>query len=308
MGDWVMKAKAGSMHEKLRELVTLKAGQARCVVCPDIGGSVTAWTIGSQNMLRRTAERALASSDPLAMSSFPLVPYSNRIGFGRFDYLGQSFTIEPNFAPEPHAIHGIGWKMPWVVSNISETRCVLDLNYFADGRWPWSFSARQVIELSENKLTMTLETVNTADQPVPLAFGHHPYFEKSGAFLTFRARRVLMSGKDMLPTYSETPSGGFDFSKGERVEGHDIDHCYAGWDGDARIVWRDRSLGLIITSDMEAAVVYIPKDGEAFCFEPVPHVNNALNRPDDRPAMPVIEPGDIYRSSIVMKAVAAEDV
>ena len=159
------------------------------------------------------------------------------------------------------------------------------------------------MKLSENKLTMTLEAVNLADQPVPLAFGHHPYFDQSGAFLSFNARQVLMSGQDMLPTYLEVPSGGLDFSKGKRIEGHDIDHCYAGWDGHAQIVWQDRLLGLIITANMEAAVVFIPKNGEAFCFEPVPHVNNALNRPEDHPAMPVVEPGDMYRSSIVMEAV-----
>lgn len=277
-------------------------------MCPDVGGSIASWRIDGQDMLRRADEAAIASGDPLQFASFPLVPFSNRIADGKFDWQGETFQIEPNFAPEPHAIHGVGWKTPWEVSELSERQCVLTFSHKADGRWHWPFSATQTVTLGEHTLDIALEAVNLCDAPTPLAFGHHPYFDQYGAYLSFDADRVFMSGSDGLPTSSTTPLGKFDFSKGEPVHGRDIDHCYGGWPGKARIVWHDRPLGLVMESNMCAAVVYIPQDGDSFCFEPVPHINNALNRPDDEPTMPVIPPDSSYRSTISMTAAAAEQV
>jgi aldose 1-epimerase len=114
---------------------------------------------------------------------------------------------------------------------------------------------------------------------------------------------VLMNGQDALPIDAVVPTGHFDFANVVTVAGRDIDHCYAEWDGEAEIRWEDRPLALHIRSDMKAAVVYIPVGGSAFCFEPVPHVNNALNRPDLSPAMPVIQPGASFSSSIVLQTV-----
>lgn len=290
------------------QILTLKAGAAECSLCPDVGGSIISWNVDGQDMLRRTDDAAIASGDPLRLASFPLVPFSNRIADGKFDWRGDAFQIEPNFPPEPHAIHGVGWKIPWRVSEQLEAHCVLSLLHKADRSWHWPFSAKQTVTVSENTLKIVLEAVNLCVEPTPLAFGHHPYFDQHDAYLAFNADQVFISDADGLPTHSETPSGAFDFSKGKRVEGHDIDHCYGGWNGEARIIWRGRPLGLVITSNMAAAVVYIPERGDAFCFEPVPHINDALNRPEAQPAMPVILPGDTYRSTITMTAIAARPI
>jgi aldose 1-epimerase len=56
---------------------------------------------------------------------------------------------------------------------------------------------------------------------------------------------------------------------------------------------------------MTAAVVYERKGGNAFCFEPVPHINNALNRPGDLPAMPKVQPGKSFTGIIRLTAVKA---
>jgi galactose mutarotase-like enzyme len=76
------------------------------------------------------------------------------------------------------------------------------------------------------------------------------------------------------------------------------------WDGRARIAWEGRPLELLITSDLPAAVVYIPKGEDRFCFEPVPHCNNALNREDADPPMPVVAPGEEFTAVIRFEAVA----
>jgi aldose 1-epimerase len=285
--------------------VALYAGPATCILGPDLGGSIFRWTIDGQDMLRNSNDAAVASRDPLQTASFPLVPFSNRIANGMFNWQGRKMAIRPNFAPEPHAIHGLGWKVRWEIIEQSETQSVLYYRHTADDRWGWPFAATQTFTLGDNMLKIAMEAVNLADEPTPLAFGHHPYFDQHNANLTFEAEQFFMADANGLPTCSATPTGAFDFSKGKLVEGHGIDNCYAGWNGEAQIVWKNRPLGLRIVSDMPAAVLYIPKDGDAFCFEPVPHINNALNLPGQEPAMPVIQPREAYRSTITMFAVPA---
>jgi len=289
----------------LPELVSIVYGDNISTICPALGGSIIGWSVGEQEMLRRADADAIASGDPLAMASFPLVPFSNRIGNAQFIWKGREIRITPNFAPEPHAIHGMGWKQAWTIAERSDAHCVLKLQHAADARWPWPFEATQRFTLSAGMLELTLIATNLSDEPAPLAFGHHPYFDMDGAHLTFTAARVLMSGEDAMPCEAITPNGEFDFSTDSKVAGRSIDHCYAGWDGKTRIHWTGRQLALEITADMKAAVVYVPKDGSAFCFEPVPHVNNALNLPEALPTMPIVAPGEYFTATVLLKAVNA---
>jgi aldose 1-epimerase len=287
------------------ELVSIRVGDSICTLCPALGGSIIGWSINNQEMLRHADAAAIASGEPLSLASFPLVPFSNRIGYARFTWEGRQIEIARNFAPEPHAIHGVGWKDAWEIVDKGDRHIVLHLHHEADARWPWSFAATQSYHLENGSLTIKLSAANLANEPAPLAFGHHPYFDQEHASLSFVASGVLMNGVDALPTDEVSPEGQFDFRGGGDVHGRDIDHCYAGWDGRARISWAGRPLALEITADMKAAVVYIPKDGSAFCFEPVPHINNAINRPQDLPNMRTISPGASLTNTICLTATKA---
>jgi aldose 1-epimerase len=111
-------------------------------------------------------------------------------------------------------------------------------------------------------------------------------------------------GDDGLPSQWTKPTASFDFSEGLSVEDADIDHCFTGWSGAARISWPHKDWALQITSSRELthAVVYIRSDLDAFCFEPVAHSNDALSRPE-RADMPIIPPGESFRASITFRAV-----
>jgi aldose 1-epimerase len=290
---------------RLPEIISIEDSGSKCCFVPSIGGSITSWAVDGQNILRASSPKAIASAEPLRLSSFPLVPYSNRIGYGRFNWAGQTQSIKPNFPPEPHAIHGVGWKRAWTVSHLTPSSCELAITHNADENWPWPFVASQHLELTGGALRITSKATNLSDQAVPLAFGHHPYFDQTGAFLQFDAKTVLTNDTDALPRDSQVIDGVFDFTHPSAVIGRGIDHCYANWNGRAFIQWKPRPLALEILSDVRAAVVYIPKNGEAFCFEPVPHVNNALNRNDLAPAMPVIQAGESFSTTMILQTTPA---
>ena len=289
-------------------MLTISEGASHCTINPQLGGSITSWTVADQNMLRAARPDALAAGNPLGMSSFPLVPYSNRIRDGSFEWAGKRIAILPNFAPEPNAIHGTGWEDEWTAVHYAPNRVGLTLDHAGDARWPWPFRAEQMITVSAAGLRLDLTATNLADVDVPLGFGHHPYFDAEGASLRFAANWVWLSGDDNLPTAAVVPSGAFDFRDGASVTGRSIDHSFAGWSGNATIAWQGRPLALEISASLPAVVVYIPDNGDTFCFEPVPHVNNALNLDRQASLLPVIAPGQTFTATIHFLAVASSDV
>lgn len=281
--------------------IILRAGSAECEIWPDAGGSIARWAIDDQDMLRRATATARTDKLPLGMSSFPLVPYSNRIGFARFDYHGRTVELEQNFPPEQHAIHGTGWTARWDSECIGNDKVLLHYIHQPDGHWPWKFEAEQHISLSPEELRIELIARNLSDQTVPLAFGHHPYFDSEGAKLSFQADRVWRNADNGLPAYAEQPKGPFEFANGPAVTGRVLDNGYAGWSSKAQIAWAGRPRKLEISSDMKAAVIYIPAGEDYFCFEPVPHIINALNLPGHQPQMRMVSPGACFGSEICFK-------
>jgi aldose 1-epimerase len=287
------------------QCIEIADGDSICRLVPNMGGSISAWAVAGQNMLRCTSDDEIASRSPLQLSSFPLVPYSNRIGYGRFPWKNETIQVTPNFAPEPHSIHGTGWQNIWHVEQKDANAVSLHYRHNGNADWPWSFDARQDIQVSADSLRMDLYATNLSDHAVPLAFGHHPYFDQSGAALEFSASKVWHNGDNGLPVHAMAPTGDFDFETAHQVMGRNVDHCFTGWNGEARIWWADRALQLKITSSLRAVVVYIPKGGDRFCFEPVPNVTNALNLAGEEPQLPLVEPGASVHSFVVLKAIPA---
>jgi aldose 1-epimerase len=288
------------------DVITLLHGDDRCELYPRIGGSIAGWTVDGQQMFRAANAAGIAARDALGMASFPLVPYSNRIAQGRFEWNGSLITLARNFPPEPHSIHGVGFQSPWLCAERTDSSAVLTLIHEPNAGWPWPFEARQRITLAGGELVLKLRAVNSGSHPAPLAFGHHPYFPLPGAHLTFCAAGVWLKGDDDLPREQVAPSGQFDFSRAAPVERADIDHCFTGWSGPARIEWQDQPLALEISGspELSAAVVYVRSGVDGFCFEPVPHINNALNLRGYEPPIPIVAPGGTFSAGIRFRALA----
>jgi aldose 1-epimerase len=296
------------LHAKAQKFPVLKlaSGFDRCELLPGLGGSIGSWTVQGQPMLRAASDLAVASADPLGCASFPLVPYSNRIRDGHFEWAGRSISLARNFSPEPHSIHGVGFERPWDVCSSGADYAVLGLRHRPGAAWPWPFEAEQRISVANGLLNIEMSAVNLADRPVPLAFGLHPYFPREGAHLQFKAKRVWLMGDDGLPTLCVKPFDKFDYTIAMPVSRGDIDHCYTGWEGSARITWPRKAWALEISGseNLTCAVVCIGEDLEGFCFEPVPHLNDALNRHDADFSMPIAAPGERFTASVRFQAVA----
>ena len=288
------------------DTLRLTAGAAELVLAPAAGGAILSWRVDGQPMLHDARVPAASGWNPLDMASFPLVPFSNRIGGGAFLWDGVRHQLPPSALPDRHAIHGVGWRRAWRVVESAADRALLRHEHDASADWPWAYAAEQRFRLTAFGLEIAMTATNAADRPVPLAFGLHPYFDAAGAHLRFAASPIWRSGIDGLPARSEPPGADRDFREGLAVTATDLDNGYDGWDGRAAIWWADRPYALRITSDLPCAVVYTPASERFFCFEPVPHSNNALNLAGEGRAMPVVTPGEVFSADVRFEVLPRE--
>ena len=252
-----------------------RAGDLRLALRPDLGGCLAGLWLGDLPVLLSAEPQALQAVRPSA--SYPLVPYSNRIGFCRFRWHGHDFATRPNFDDSPHSLHGVGWLRPWQVEAHDASSVRLALQHEGDQHWPFAFAAWQRIELSPGALRLTMGITNTDARPAPAGLGWHPYFPKRSrsrlhAELTDRWEPDPAT---QLPT-RRVPQPGIDGDVAHLA----FDHCFEGWRGAARV--RDEKLSLRLTSSLPYLVVYTPPHKPYFCVEPVSHVSNALHMADPR--------------------------
>jgi aldose 1-epimerase len=230
-------------NKNTANVVELRAGDLRLALRPDLGGSIAGLWLGDTPVLRSVDPAALTG--PRQSGCFPLVPYSNRLGYRRFRWQGREYSTLPNFGDD------------------------------SDASWPFTFDVSQRFELSDNALALSMHFTNIDARSQPVGLGWHPYFPKRA-----RSRiHVECSGRwesdvtTHLPTRRVAQSG----IDGE-VRHLDFDHCFDGWRGAARV--RDERMSVALTSSLPYLVVFTPPTRDHFCIEPVSHVNNAIHMAD----------------------------
>ena len=252
----------------------LHAGALRLALRPDLGAAIAGFWHDTTPILRSCEPAELASSRPSAC--FPMAPYSNRIGYRHFRWLGRDFSTAPNFDEgNPHSLHGTVWQVPWRVTGSNSTQAELAVTHQANEHWPFNFDATQSFELSDNALTLRMTLTNIDARSQPAGLGWHPYFPKrSRSRLHVEcSERWESDPTTQLPTRRVTQAG----IDGE-VRHLDFDNCFEGWQGAANV--RDEKLALRITSSLPYLVVFTPPARDYFCVEPVSHVSNAIQMGD----------------------------
>jgi aldose 1-epimerase len=250
----------------------LRAGELRLALRPDLGGALARLWHGEHPVLRSTEPAELTGSRKSA--SYPLAPYSNRLGYRRFRWLGQDHTTAPNFDDNPHSVHGVAWQRAWSVVAADASSAELAYAHAPDEHWPFPFALRQRIVLTPDALELHLAITNTAPNPQPVGLGWHPYFPKRPhSRLHIELTDRWESDASGLPT-RKLPQPGIDGDVAHLA----FDHCFEGWRGAARI--RDDRFSMRLTSSLPYLVVYTPATSPYYCVEPVSHVSNAIHMAD----------------------------
>lgn len=270
--------------------VELVCGDFRCSLRPDLGGCIAGLWLGGTPVLRSTPAPALASVRQAG--SYPLVPFSNRLGQATLKWAGTSHPLVQNIASEPHAIHGVGWQRSWEVLQADEGFALLSYEHKPDAAWPFAFDSSQAFRLTANTLELTLSITNQSAKPAPVGLGWHPYFVKrSRSHIAFEASGRWEMSPEKLPTH-HVASHGLDADCATL----DVDHCFDGWRGVVHL--RDDTLHTRIRSSLSRLVVFTNATRDFVAIEPVSHVNNAINlmalggATGDELGIRVLQPGE----------------
>nr|WP_157398718.1 MULTISPECIES: aldose 1-epimerase [Ramlibacter] len=283
------------------QLLHLAAGDLRLALAPAVGGSIAAfsrvWREGGHervlHWLRPASDEGLAQRHPLAMASFPLVPFCNRIRNGRASFEGREIRFPPNHPAEdsPHALHGIGWQRAWTLQSGGPGEAVLTLEVEAGPAWPWHFAAQQTYRLQPHALEVVIAVTNRDSVAMPAGIGHHPYFlHEPGTRLTTTTRAMWETDDEVMPTGLAETDVVRQLRQGALLADLHTDNNFTGWSRTARIDWPADAQGparrLVLQAEppLDRFVLYCQRGYEFFCAEPVSQCTDWLNLAGQYPA------------------------
>ena len=284
------------MRNKKLEIQWLRhAGQSLGFV-PGLGGSVAAWQLDSHHAFNQT-ETVInlwrlwdgVSVDRYKLASFPMVPWSNRIGLGGFEQAKVFHKIVPNREGEAYPIHGDGWLQPWVLTQPSDDTVIMTLESDQFQGNPYKYRAVQQFVLHKDGMEQTLSVTHMGNESLPYGLGQHPWFLRSKTTrLHASVKGVWLSGTDPMPTkHTGNFPKSWDLNQGIDVNGTLVDNGFTGLVGDACIHHPDKNLKITMRlpevlggkSQDGFCLLYRPEHGSAFCFEPITHPIDAFHLP-----------------------------
>lgn len=258
--------------------ITVHAGAAIVEILPQLGASITEFTVGNKPVLRPWSGQL--EDGAFAMAHNLLVPFANRIADG-FAWDGNYYALDANRADIRYPIHGDAYCRNWQVVSCETDRAVLELNPGSFG--PWHYHAVLTVQLSPHDFAMQLAVTNLSNTNLPYGLGFHPWFPRSQATrLEFNATRVWLSGDDDLPSGNAAVviPNKWQFAKAKALPATKIDNAFVGWERSAKIYQGSDAVSIEITASalLTYAHVFSPsKVAKFFCFEPVSHPPNAHN-------------------------------
>lgn len=293
----------------MSSVLNLSNGNLTATIHGECGGSITAFRIqqpsGPVDLLRPTPEETIAQKNGPGCSSYPLVPYSNRIKNGHLTFQGRTWQSPRTFPNHPHTLHGHGFKGAWHVERSDPRSGELSFEYQGSD-FPSAYRAVQQFDLTERSLTVKMYLTNTGKERMPAGIGFHPFFPKTqDTRLQVALDGVwLMAENDGIPTEHTRVPPQWDFSTLRDLGDVVLDHCFTGWNSQRAVVeWPSRGVRVVMTGQgpLKFIILYTPAGQTFFAMEPVSNMNDGFNRAEKGEAgtgTVVLEPGDELAGSM----------
>lgn len=254
-------------------VLTLRRGGIEVDLAPAAGGRIAQIRVDGIEQLIGPDDGWPAM---IAWGCYPMVPWAGRVRDGRFRFEGRDWQLSRNLGE--HAIHGVGFAMPWRIDHLGDASARLSLELPEDAAWPFGGVARQQVEVRENAVRLLL-SVQAGARAMPADIGWHPWFRKPDR-LDFKPLQMYprdAEGIAVLPAGS--PSDG------------PWDDCFLG---EGEIVLHRDGRAVRLSSECGHWVVY---DGTAHatCVEPQTGPPDAFNL-----AQRVLQPGEVLGVSLTL--------
>lgn len=269
---------------------------------PKHGGCVDRLEWRGHEVLFPTSARAdIDTAHPTERAGFLMVPFAGRISGSRYAFESTQYVLTPNFLPEPNAIHGFGWQLPWHIE--AQTGSEITLVYeHKTVQWPASYLARQTFRLTKTALELDMSLTNTGMRPMPAGLGWHPYFAASGAHIQSQVSTIWRPENAAIKAQPEPLDPTCNLNTDQLVTGLRLDHCFTATTPDTRITWPSRGLQVRMTASdiFSHFVIYTPQGEAFFCAEPISHVPDAVNlaKPARETGLRALKPNETLSGTV----------
>lgn len=276
------------------DLLTIASDVWQVDVLPGTGAALAAGRVRTddgvwRDLLRPTHPRG--AGNPEKTSSWPMVPWANRISGGLLRFGGRSWQLQRNGA-DLSAIHGATRNVAWPVVDRTEGAVALELDTRAlvGVNFPWHFVARVEYRLDGAELAVTTSLRNVADEAFPAGFGHHPYFRRAlvpvgatpptrspGPVLEIPAHRGWRMHDGLVRGPAREPRAVADFRTAREVGAVVLDDVLTDLEPGApvRLHYPELTAELRLDATYTHLVVYSPRGRSYLAVEPQTQVTDA---------------------------------
>ncbi len=168
-----------------------------------------------------------------------LIPWPNRIGDGRYHFLGADYQLPLTEPGKHNASHGLVRWSPWALEQPARDRVVGRHHVYPQPGYPFSLDLEVEYQLSEGGLRAQLAATNAGPTPAPYGAGHHPYLRVGTEWvddivLQVPAATMIPTDDRGLPRAAPVPVADteVDFRHPRRVGSAVLDVCYCDLDRD----------------------------------------------------------------------------
>ena len=246
-----------------------------------------------------------------------LYPWANRLGAWEYEVAGRRVVLDRDTSPvrdEEHGlpIHGVlARAIAWELTAVEDDRLEAQLDWAPDrpafAAFPFAHRVLLRAALGPDALRIETTVAATADDPVPVSFGFHPYLAPPGAPRSSWAVELpalvhlALDGRGL-------PSGALEerqaerFALGERTY-DDLFALDAGA-GPARFAVSDgvRRIEVEFEQGFPYAQVFAPPTEDVICFEPMTAPVDALRTHD---GLRTVAPGERATAVFVVRVESA---
>jgi len=208
---------------------TLIAGDLEAVFLPAHGMLGASLRHKGRELLGRVDDLEAAAAKGSTAGIPFLHPWANRLAEPRYRVLGQEVVLDvssPLLHLDDHGLpmHGVPWSLlPWIVTESKQDLVAARLDWSATDLlavFPFRHCVELKAILQPHGLTVETTLAASADGPVPVSFGFHPYLRlpdlsRANWQLELPAMRKLVLDHQGIPAGDEQPYGGFNAPLGE---------------------------------------------------------------------------------------------
>jgi aldose 1-epimerase len=293
------------------ELERQQGGQVKAVIST-MGAALKRVCVNGSDIITPTSGHEL---NPYA-DGYVMAPWANRIDRGVWQHEGQTLQLKINDVELDNAIHGLVTSNIFEVDSRSLSEVTLKTKVQAETGYPFELEVLISYQLTENGIAVRQSIQNLSENPAPVAFGSHPYFQIPGTAtedLEFKsaARTVDLVNDRKIPIGKQKIAGtDFDISEWRKLSTCNFDHGFSDLERDASgaahhylLSPHGETLDIWQSSEFKYAFIFTPDffinnadqtPRSAITIEPQTGPANAFNSKED---LIWLEPGQVSSAS-----------